>query len=255
MSNILKSLDKSNKSVKNDISAQRKKSKEQRTDILISSGHKKPRQTFPEEIVSELWEDGNMEIIANAAFSYDCFRIAAARARKMAKFYVPSDAKATLDLTGEQTLLKLKKVLGFTTYHYDVFEQEKKAWNDTVGMCMHAQLQLKPFEERHSPNDKCMMVVDNVGFHHVTEVKAAFAAAGWLLKFFPRNMTDELMNYSLWTWDAVSTLLQVVTTDLATVPFQQSLAKCFVDVGLTPIPDNHFMNYVAKKMGKRLRLS
>ncbi|KAJ1435896.1 hypothetical protein B484DRAFT_445883 [Ochromonadaceae sp. CCMP2298] len=172
MSNILDSLSTSNKDVKSDISAARKKGKELRLDIFASGGLKIPRQSFPEEIISEVctkaqsiltsalvvrkkinlrrlceylnttmpvllkrklevdasslcrWmagktkrasgenmkkrgrtvnedferevvsrlmigklrEDGNMEIIANAAFSYDCFRIAAARARDMAKF-------------------------------------------------------------------------------------------------------------------------------------------------------------------------
>jgi hypothetical protein len=64
-------------------------------------------------------------------------------------------------------------------------------------MCMHVALQLKPFKARHSPNAPYLMVVDNVGFHHFAEVKAAAAAAGWLLMFLPPNITDELQPMDL----------------------------------------------------------
>lgn len=46
-------------------------------------------------------------------------------------------------------------------------------------------------------NGKFLMVVDNVSFHHVQEVVAAFTNVGWILKFLPPNMTDELQPMDL----------------------------------------------------------
>ena len=64
----------------------------------------------------------------------------------------------------------------------DLITVQNKAWNDTVGMLMHIQLQLKPFKQ----------VVDNVGSHKVIEVQQAFAEAGWIVKYLPPYMTAEL---------------------------------------------------------------
>jgi hypothetical protein len=37
-----------------------------------------------------------------------------------------------------------------------------------------------------------LAVLDNCGCHHVKAVAAAFIAAGWVVLFYPANMTDEL---------------------------------------------------------------
>lgn len=79
----------------------------------------------------------------------------------------------------------------------DIITVQHKAWNDAVGMTMHLKYQLQPWKVRHAPHDKCLMVVDNVAFHHVKEVVEAFAAAEWVIKFFPPNMTDELQPMDL----------------------------------------------------------
>ncbi len=59
---------------------------------------------------------------------------------------------------------------------------------------MHAELQLKRVFQRagYLQNEKCLYVVDNVGFHHGEEVTKAFFDAGFLLDYLPPNMTDEL---------------------------------------------------------------
>ncbi len=138
------------------------------------------------------------------------------------------------DLTGEQTLDKIKRENGWgdewekkiftitlpstdktadsspTTITYkrpylinsntlDVVTVQKKAWNDRVGLIMHARLQLKRVTERagYLRNELCLYVVDNVGFHHGAEVKQAFLEAGFILEYLPANMTDELQPMDL----------------------------------------------------------
>ncbi len=64
-------------------------------------------------------------------------------------------------------------------------------------MMMHIELQLAPFKQEHFPDLPCMMVVDNCGCHKVAEVVAAFMTVGWILKFFPPNMTGELQPMDL----------------------------------------------------------
>ena len=131
----------------------------------------------------------------------------------------------TFDLTAEKTLKRVKDQLKLDTWEYKVFKTtitdgkgvvreycrpllqnpanldlitvQHKAWNDAVGMLMYLKYQLQPWKEQNAPNDQCMMVVDNVSFHHVQEVTAAFATAQWILKFFPPNMTDELQPMDL----------------------------------------------------------
>ena len=131
----------------------------------------------------------------------------------------------TLDLTAEKTLKRVKEQLKLDTWEYKVFKTnitdgkgvvheycrpllqnpanfdlitvQHKAWNDAVGMLIHLKYQLEPWKALNAPNEQCMMVVDNVSFHHVKEVTTAFAAAQWILKFFPPNMTDELQPMDL----------------------------------------------------------
>lgn len=62
---------------------------------------------------------------------------------------------------------------------------------------MHLKYQLQPWKLRNAPNEKCLMVVDNVSFHHVKEVIDSFATGDWIIKFFPSNMTDELQPMDL----------------------------------------------------------
>ncbi len=71
----------------------------------------------------------------------------------------------------------------------DIVTVKKKARNDRVGLIMHAELQLKRVFQRagYLQNEKCLYVVDNVGFHHGEEVTKAFFDAGFLLDYLPPN--------------------------------------------------------------------
>lgn len=53
---------------------------------------------------------------------------------------------------------------------------QPKAWNDAFAYRMRIKLQLKPFKEKHQskPDDKFLLVVDNVGSHKTAEVTAQF---------------------------------------------------------------------------------
>ena len=66
---------------------------------------------------------------------------------------------------------------------------ERCSWNDYA-----SKVSITAVE---GANNICMMVVDNVSFHHVKEVVEGFAGANWLIKFFPPNMTDELQPMDL----------------------------------------------------------
>jgi hypothetical protein len=95
--------------------------------------------------------------------------------------------KNKADLCSERTLAKVKTEFTLTTWNSDVFEQvltnrkgekvsyrrsytqdpvildlitvQSKAWNDSVGMCMHAELQPKLYKGDHSP-DKSVRVLE-----------------------------------------------------------------------------------------------
>ncbi len=57
---------------------------------------------------------------------------------------------------------------------------------------MHAELQLKRVFQRagYLQNEKCLYVVDNVGFHHGEEVTKAFFDAGFLLDYLRQIQYD-----------------------------------------------------------------
>jgi hypothetical protein len=178
---------------------------------------------------------------------------------------------------------------------------QNKAWNDSAGMLMHIQLQLAPYKALHFPDLPCMMVVDNCGCHKVVEVVAAFETAGWILKFFPANMTGELQpmdlvvnavckkalrrlrigkvldfmrRYKLRAMlaaaakqdlppfnppvpkmaDGVKAMLGLMQNEFVSPEFQESLAKCFVKVGLCPhaVDENHVPLFRTYQHGSRL---
>ncbi len=73
-----------------------------------------------------------------------------------------------------------------------------KAWNDTIGLIMHAQVQLKRLKQRwFLNNETCIYIVDNVSFHHGELVEKEFLKAGFILDYLPKNMTDELQPMDL----------------------------------------------------------
>ena len=51
---------------------------------------------------------------------------------------------------------------------------------------------MQPWRERKFGDLRCQITVDNVATHHAKEVEKAYERAGWLLNFFPPNMTREL---------------------------------------------------------------
>ena len=79
----------------------------------------------------------------------------------------------------------------------EIITVQNSALNDATTMLLHVEKQLKPFKARHFPDKKCLMVVDGVSSHKVPEVQAAYADAGWILEYFPPNMTDELQPMDL----------------------------------------------------------
>ena len=74
---------------------------------------------------------------------------------------------------------------------------QHKAWMDSPACMMWAELQLGPWREQHSPCQAPIAVVYNCGCHHDSEVLSAFEAAGWILAFWPPNMTGELQPMDL----------------------------------------------------------
>jgi hypothetical protein len=138
---------------------------------------------------------------------------------------------------------------------------QNMAWSDSAGMLMHIELQLAPFKHEHFPDLPCIMVVDNCGCHKVAEVVTAFMTAGWILKFFPPNKTEELqpinsvvnavckkalrrlrigkvLDYMLKfdppvpkMADGVQTILGLMENEFV---FQESLTNCFFKVGICP---------------------
>ena len=49
--------------------------------------------------------------------------------------------------------------------------------------------------------------------------------------------------------DGLQTVIKVLNTVLSTAAFQESMKKCFVEVGLTKQPDGTYKQYTAKKKG------
>lgn len=79
----------------------------------------------------------------------------------------------------------------------DIITVQNSAWNDASTMILHIEMQLKPYKEKHFTNKDCLLIVDNVSFHKTNEVQLAFQAAGWIVKYLPPNMTDELQPMDL----------------------------------------------------------
>mmetsp|Transcript_25809 Transcript_25809/g.43322 ORF Transcript_25809/g.43322 Transcript_25809/m.43322 type:complete len:390 (+) Transcript_25809:765-1934(+) len=85
----------------------------------------------------------------------------------------------------------------------DVVTVQNKAWNDGFAYRMRIALQLKPYREKQielklaKEDDKFLMVADNCGCHKTKEVLEEFIAAGWLIEFFPPNMTSKLQPMDL----------------------------------------------------------
>jgi hypothetical protein len=85
----------------------------------------------------------------------------------------------------------------------DLITVQPRAWNDSVGMLMHIELQMQPFRLKMNalhqvlPETKHAIIVDNVGSHCTDEVKTAWEAAGWLIGYLPPNMTDRLQPMDL----------------------------------------------------------
>jgi hypothetical protein len=74
---------------------------------------------------------------------------------------------------------------------------QNKAWNDSAGMLIHIELQLAPYKVKFFVVLPCLMAVDNSGCHKVGELVLAFQTVGWILKFFPPNMTGALQPMDL----------------------------------------------------------
>ena len=66
-----------------------------------------------------------------------------------------------------------------------------KAWMDSAGICMWADVQLGPYFKKHHQG-RCCIVWDNCGSHNVAAVKAVFEEWGITAENLPPNMTDLL---------------------------------------------------------------
>jgi hypothetical protein len=90
-----------------------------------------------------------------------------------------------------------KRPFLFNTETLHVVTVQNKAWNDAVGMMLHIREQLAPYKQKYFPNEKVLMVVDNVATHHVPEVQQEFLKDSWTVMYLPPNMTSELQPMDL----------------------------------------------------------
>ena len=72
---------------------------------------------------------------------------------------------------------------------------QRKAWMDTVGICMWADVQLGPFYA--TKRGKCCVVWDNCGPHKVAAVTEVFKGWGITSEALPPKMTDILQAMDL----------------------------------------------------------
>jgi hypothetical protein len=80
----------------------------------------------------------------------------------------------------------------------DIVTIQHKAWNDEVRQLLHIRKQLGVWRRLNfRPDEKCLMVADNVSFHKTQSVKSAYEEEGWISENFPPNMTDELQPMDL----------------------------------------------------------
>jgi hypothetical protein len=104
----------------------------------------------------------------------------------------------TLKLWERELTLKVKNVETTLRYyrpyivHTDgtVITTQHKAWMDSVGMCMWADLVIGPWAK--TSGRKKLLVCDSCGPHTVAAVQAVFAEWGIAIELLPVNMTDVL---------------------------------------------------------------
>lgn len=100
----------------------------------------------------------------------------------------------------EGTKVVFKRPYLINTVNLNVVTVQNKAWNDSSGMRMHIELQLKPYRARmfpDSPHRKLLLILDNCPSHSTEEVLSDFGAAGWTLRFLPPNMTGKMQPMDL----------------------------------------------------------
>jgi hypothetical protein len=174
-----------------------------------------------------------------------------------------------------------------------------KAWMDSAGICMWAEVQLGPHFAKL--RGKCCIIWDNCGSHNVPAIGEVFAEWGIKFQNLPKKMTDILQVMDLivngpvkaairrkrvevifnyfQSWkikrlqhevaakldptklppifsppkptqaEGVLTLLNVLSTSLATPAFEESMRKCFVQVGLQKGDDKEYVLYSATRKG------
>lgn len=104
----------------------------------------------------------------------------------------------TLKLWERELTLKVKNVETTLRYHRPyivhtdgtVITTQHKAWMDSVGMCMWADLVIGPWAK--TSGRKKLLVCDSCGPHTVAAVQAVFAEWGIAIELLPVNMTDVL---------------------------------------------------------------
>ena len=79
-----------------------------------------------------------------------------------------------------------------------VITVQLKAWMDTAGVCMWADVQLGPHYARSSK--RCLLIWDNCGPHKVPAVRTVFAEWGICPQELPPKMTDILQVPTTGSW-------------------------------------------------------